>query len=170
MAKKHTTPTQLYLAQIERFRKMNVGAKAMHRDLAIEGRNDAHELTSGGVSSKELRRLGHPFGYGPTGMKRGTNIKGSRSKIRNLPINRQTGRLQSGFRLTRESGGVQSFGIRNNAPYAKYILSPYGTTRMVGRGYSGIVGETGPSKGETVKRWHRRSSAMLMVLRERQKQ
>jgi hypothetical protein len=52
-----------------------------------------------------------------------------------LPINRQTGRLQQSLRITKVSGGIQSYRLEFMAPHAKYVLAQRGTRKMVARGF-----------------------------------
>ena len=106
------------------------------------------DQVSGGISSKELRRRGHPFGrrknrvttpmYGRGMVKQGHRVH--KTKVTTptplLPINRQKGTLAKSFRVIPEQGiGLQSFRMQFTARHAKFILNPKGTKKMVGRGY-----------------------------------
>lgn len=135
--------------------------KAANEDMARMGLLDAAELTSGGIKERELRRMGHPFARrsnvsgvvkvlgGSTGGGKGigrmrgasrgqrarSGIGGKRVPL--LPINIQTGRLHASFRVTKGSGGryrVYADLVSTGVPYAKYILHPSGTRKMIGRG------------------------------------
>lgn len=172
MARQFTKPLDLMKHQMKRFAAMNMNAKTGHADIARQGYMDARELTRGadgpmGSARKRwLRKMGHPFGRGPSaaaskpgGLKRG--IPRARGQVRNLPIGQISNRLHTGFSLKRETGGTQSFGLRSSAPHAQYILSPYGTKKMVGRGFGGILGKSGPKTGEIVRRWRARNMAFV---------
>jgi len=99
-------------------------------EVAAEMKQEAIRLTSGGVSSEQLRREGHPFGRSFTGTRR---QRGTRAR---LPINAQTHRLQRSLRVFRRltTQGV-SWQLQFTAPYAQYILAPGGTKTMVARGF-----------------------------------
>lgn len=180
MARQFTKGLDLYKHQLKRFATMDRDAKRMHREIAQSGYSDHIELTSGGngpqgpARKNWLRRMGHPFGRGinsaastPGGLKR--KGKASRSAVRNLPIGRISGELRMGWRMTREAGGTQSFGMKNSAPHVQYILSPHGTKKMVGRGFGGIQGQNGPRTGETVRRWRARNKAFVDTFRRKQR-
>ena len=85
---------------------------------------DAIALTSGTESSDELRRRGHPY---------------SRRRpmaTRRLPVNRQSGALQSGFVMSgTNSGGRSERTLTNRARHATFALAPYGTKSTVARGF-----------------------------------
>lgn len=167
MARQFTRPLDLYKQQVKRFASFNRDIKRMHRDLAEQGLGDARELTSGGLSSRQLRAMGHPYGRGaaqgsaaPTGLMRGARLPGMRQRVRPLPINRQSGLLRGSMRLRSAAGGVQSFvlgsgGIR----YASYVLHPAGTKKMIGRGY--FI--------EVKKRWRARNKALIDTMLRRQR-
>lgn len=82
----------------------------------------AIDLTSGTISTRELRRRGHPFARrGSTSIRTATPL---------LPINFQTGRLQRSLRTFRRPFGWQ---LQFTAPEAKFVLAPGGTKLMVPR-------------------------------------
>lgn len=123
--------------------------------MAFEGYQDHRDLTSGTVSSKRLRELGNPFGWGPKKMGRTategqmrSGFRPTRGKVQKLPINVQSGRLRSSIRvLTIRRGGVAlTVRVSIGAPYAKYVLSRTGTVKMVPRGF----------REEVEKRWRAR--------------
>lgn len=164
--------------QMRRFAAMNATAVKGHRDIAQQGFNDHKQLTAGGDGPQGptrkawLRKKGHPFGRGPsalqrtpTGLKRGI----PRGKVRSLPIGRISNRLHTGLSMSSMGGGKQSFGVRSRAPYTKYILSPHGTPAMVGRGFGGELGKTGPRTGETVRRWRARNKAFVQFFIRKQR-
>jgi hypothetical protein len=83
----------------------------------------AIELTSGTTSTAELRRRGHPHSRRrPQGVPR-------------LPINRQTGGLQSAIRIVRRvrANGEELY-LSVNHPHA-VVLAKGGTLTMVPRGF-----------------------------------
>lgn len=104
---------------------------------------DMIELTSGTVSTAELRRLGHPFARGasvgaPSRLQRGARAPVAR--MRTLPINRQSGRLQKSLGKRKVGGKgplTRSFdvGTVKGAGRSIYVLMPAGTRRMVARGF-----------------------------------
>lgn len=127
-------------------RLMREAALSMLRDSV----QDAHRLSSGGIKTKDLRRMGHPYGRraaterqrvkGTWGRQRA--IKGTRERLPPLPINVQTGRLKQSIRTavteTQRGAGervvlwrvVYDEGL---APYGKFIARPGGTRTMVAR-------------------------------------
>jgi hypothetical protein len=83
----------------------------------------AIEMTSGNVSTAELRRQGHPHSR-----RRPQNVP-------RLPINRQTGGLQSAIRIVRRaSGEVEQLYLRVDHPHA-IVLRKGGTSNMQDRGF-----------------------------------
>jgi hypothetical protein len=169
----HKTIDSLYQAQIKSFAIRKMTMKQGHADIAKRSLGDMSELTRGGISSKTLRRLGHPYGRGasaavrtPTGLMRGADPKKAKSSMGRrtvplLPINRQSGKLRAGMYLRKTSspGALQAFALGSDVKYAKYILHPAGTKRMVGRGIFGgkMIGFT--KAGAVEKRWRQRNRA-----------
>ena len=99
-----------------------------HANLVDEMIDVMKQDLSGTVSTKELARLGHPFGRTRGGRKRG--------RVRNLPINEQTGKLKRSLSRKRlDLASKITYEVGFTAPYSKYILNPSGTRKMVGRGY-----------------------------------
>jgi hypothetical protein len=84
-------------------------------------RADALKLTSGNLSTAQLRAMGHPYA------RRHRN-----TLIPPLPINRQTGRLQASLRVFRR--GEDRAQLQFTAPHARFVLAPQGTARMLPRG------------------------------------
>src|SRR5690349_15088395 len=125
----HRDPKSLLQAQTKRFARVLADMEIEHEKLVSEMKYEAVELTSGTVSTATLRRLGHPFARRPSGRKRG--------RLKALPINKQSGRLRAGFRRVRVPaiGGKISYDLTNKVPYAKYVLSLGGTTKMISRGF-----------------------------------
>ena len=100
---------------------------------------DMRPNLAGRVSSEELRRAGHPYGRGQNAKENYTNAGNvlKRGKVPRLPINRQSGRLAMSLRLRRAGRSVWDLGIGTAVPYARFILHPAGTKKMVGRGLMG---------------------------------
>lgn len=134
---------------------------------------DGIELTGGHVSSRQLRRMGHPFGRGvsASASTRGGLKRGSRTRIANLPINIQSGQLRRGWHLSNRSvGTTQRYVLGNRARHARYILSPSGTRRMVGRGiwgHSSFTRVEGGPMGVMARRARARLKGLVTALRRR---
>lgn len=126
---RHTDPLALLRTQGNRFNRVLGELVIEHEKMTQVMKSEAIGLTSGTVKTKTLRKLGHPFGRRASGRKRG--------RLPVLPINAQTGRLRAGFTRVKVlgSGGKIHYDLSNKAPYAKYILSLGGTTKMVSRGF-----------------------------------
>ncbi len=148
----YSRPLDLYKGQVARFQKMEYDMTKIHMEIVRGGREDLYNLTAGSITTKQLRAMGHPFGRGlssksstASGLMRG-NRAGRRSKqftgkrfVNPLPINKQSGQLRRGIFMHRTSGGTLSYEVGSAAPYEPYILSPSGTTKMVGRGIFGVI-------------------------------
>jgi len=79
----------------------------------------ARGLSTGGLDQRDLRHRGHPYRVGGPGPA--------------LPINLQSGRFYSAWRLTgprKVAGGLQAT-VRNDAPHARFL--DRGTRRMMAR-------------------------------------
>lgn len=179
----YTKPIDLMRAQEARFRKTMMTAEQMFILNVRSAEGDLEEVTSGTLTKKDLARLGHPFGRGSSAAK--STAKGAMrgaSKARRtrvgitgvvplLPINKQSGKLRRGSFMRRTSSAPLTFVVGSDAPYAKYIFSPVGTKKMVGRGVmSGkdlglFTGKTGILE----RRWRARNMALLRVLKNRQR-
>ena len=146
---KFSDPVALYRSQKKFFDTFPRTVREMHRVIVAEARNDAVQLTSGGIKSKTLRAMGHPFGRTSGG-----KFKGG---VDTLPINVQSGRLRSSvnMKLLWRNVRGESYGLYFSTGYAKYILSKGGTKFMVARGF----------QGEMKKRWTARKKAMIQHLR-----
>jgi hypothetical protein len=108
-----------------------------HDELVAEQRDNAIGLTSGGITTKELARKGHPYARRLVGRrKKGGKFSGAP----NLPINRQEGVLQRSIRLPRRykgpKGQIYDLFFDPAAARARlYVVSPGGTSRMRSRGF-----------------------------------
>lgn len=129
-------------AQKLRFGVLVRSLRVEHAQLAKDMGEKAVDLTSGRISSKTLKLMGHPFGRGKgrralKGGGRATNIGG---RVSLLPINRQTGRLSNSLRVFKRQTVPQTFILQFMAPHAKFVLSLTGTRRMVPRGFWPAMG------------------------------
>lgn len=137
------------------FRQVGVSAEAVHEVLVEGGQKDHFEYTAGAIKTKTLRRMGHPFARNGNAAR---GIVGSQSKlksfgkakgqihgrgVRPLPINIQTGKLRASFYRTNVKGKdlVVKMGFR--MPYARFVLSPTGTKKMIARGFYSNGGQFG---------------------------
>ena len=150
----HTSALDLYKAQVASFRQTTASARAAWRQIPEGAYRDFKELTSGGVSSRELRRMGHPYarsrGTGRTKDPRNSRRGVSKSYIRNkglktskglaplLPINRQSSALYNSITLWHRSIGYSleaSVGFdAGKAGRSIYGAMPRGTKYVVPRG------------------------------------
>lgn len=127
----HTTSASLLMAQTRRFAAMQGDAESLLRKVAQEGLADCYRDTSGGISSKTLRRLGHPYARRASlSVAKHRGVKGIAPL---LPINVQSGRLRRSFDLRK--AGRWDWSIWNKAPYARWVLLDGGTRTTVGRGF-----------------------------------
>jgi len=168
-------PKSLANHQKEKAERLAHMMKIEHAKVANDCYLEAHRLTGGRVTTRQLRAMGHPYGRRAgsssniktkrTTLGRQRNIKGTRARLPALPINRQSGRLQDAIRLSRRSGSgkvAQTYilqVLRNMAPYAKYILSLSGTIKMVTR----------PFWQTLFKYWKTKNFELLMKLRQEQR-
>lgn len=134
----HRSAASLGIAQAKRFADFRGNIQQAHRALAEAAAEDAREQTSGTTSTKTLRQAGHPFGRGASGAQRGGKTKGRR-RFPLLPINRQTGKLQASRFLQGPSGSERVYRLGHAAPYARFVLNPQGTKKMVARGYFEMI-------------------------------
>jgi hypothetical protein len=129
-------PAALAASQRRRFRLTWQSWQIEHRRMAELLYGDMQKRTSGRVSTATLRRLGHPFSRAKArGFKGGVSGRVKAMGVPKLPINRQTGRLQQSLRMTKVSGGIQSYRLEFMAPHARYVLAQRGTRKMVARGF-----------------------------------
>jgi|GEM_PF-3583681 len=148
----YTRPAQIIAKTTKRIQLQRMSMLELHTYLVREGARDHAVTTSGGVSTRQLRSMGHPFGRQNPGdpstgvrgivRKRPSTIS-RKNRIRKgvllpLPINRQTGRLRGSFFQTVQTGPNRVVDMGFNVPYAKFVLSPTGTKRMVARGYYSV--------------------------------
>ena len=121
-----------------------LGTREKHWDAGVEAVAEEtlrfwQGVTSGTVSTRTLRRLGHPFGRGASaaemrgGAKAQRGSPRGRARIPLLPINRQTGALRDTLHIRKIRPGEFSVGTR--APHAPFVLAPRGTDKMVPRGF-----------------------------------
>lgn len=183
----YTTPTQLRVAQRRRFDRVLGDMQAVHREMATGGFKDFLQATSGRISTKQLALMGHPFAVNTfisarsararwragemVAMGLSSARKGQISKrgmVRDLPINKQSGELRRGIKLQGPSGPGSDFRLFSDAPHAKYVLRPRGTSTMRGRG---LLGPDAPSGGYGLlrKRHTARSAALVDVVRKSQR-
>ncbi len=169
----YTTPTQLRVAQRKRFAAVVRDINKVHTIIAHDGEQDFKDATTGGVKSKTLAAMGHPFGRLAGGNSGGRGIKGggkrfkgagmagqitAKGVIRPLPINKQTGRLHAGITLQGPIGRRKEYRLFSSAPYAQFVLRPGGTRFMIGRGLLG-------ANGFLRKRHKARLAALVDVVR-----
>ena len=118
--------------QRQRARNVKRSLQIAAASMVEEQKQEAIRLTSGDVSSAQLRREGHPFGRSFTGNRRRGRQRGTRAR---LPINKQSGELQKSLRVFRRiSGEGVTFQLQFTSPHA-VVLSPGGTSKMVARGF-----------------------------------
>lgn len=131
----HTTFLSLVQAQESRFAKVKNTLDNVSRIMAREGYADLKELTEGGLS-KKVTRGAFARGLSPAqNMVNAGNVARRpkmKARIPLRPINKQSGKLHRSIRVAQS--GKYSFDVSVSTPYAKYILHPAGTKKMVGRG------------------------------------
>jgi len=172
----YTTPTQLRVRQRTRFAAVGRDINRIHQIIAHDGEQDFKDATTGSIKSKTLAAMGHPFGRlngaGSNSGGRGVKGGGKRFKgigaagqitakgvVRPLPINRQTGRLHAGIQLQGPIGKRKEYRLYSTAPYARFVLNPGGTRKMVDRG---LLGRNGFLR----KRHKARIAALVDVVRQ----
>jgi len=139
-------------AMEKRFAQVGITAEAVHRVLWEGGEEDHQAYTSGTISTRQLRSMGHPFARegkaarnAIQGKRRGSvqrTIKKGR-RVNGLPINKPTGRLQRSFESIQTNDRDKTVKMFFKAPYAKYVLSPTGTSKMIARGFYTSGGKMG---------------------------
>lgn len=165
----HSSPARLLAAQTARAKSAMRSIAAQARHQAAEGYRDAVEAMSGRVPSEALRRAGHPYGRGPrpkANYESGGNAL-MRGRAPLLPLNVQSGRLRRSARVSQSGPAAFDLGIGGGVQYARYILHPAGTVKMVGRGLMGwrAVNASYPA-GHLEKRHRLRTKAWRDALRQ----
>lgn len=118
-----TSAKALSAYQRARAAKVKRSLEIEHGSLVEQAKQDALKLTSGSVSTKQLRRMGHPFS------------RRRPQAFPRLPINKQTGELQRSLRVFRrfDARGL-TYQLQFTSPHA-IVTRPYGTAVMVARGF-----------------------------------
>lgn len=166
--RKFTRPIDLMHHKMKQLNGMKINYQKEVEKIAEEYLQDAIAFTGGGISKKTLAKMGHPYGRGPNPAKRhAAGLK--RGKAPMLPINMQSGRLRRGWYLKRRSqSGRAVFVIGNSARHARYILSPWGTKKMVGRRLWGHPSYAkGAPMGELARRGRARLKGLVQAVRAR---
>lgn len=168
-----TRPHDLMKHKTKQLQGMRIDYHREVERIARESVQDGINLSGGRITTKQLRRMGHPYGRGtsaaastPGGLKRGT-----RGKAPLLPINQQSGQLRRGWKMRSQGGpGRRSYIIYNTAKHSRYILSPWGTKKMVGRTIWGHPSKARGAPTGLMARYARaRIKALHTVLRQRNK-
>lgn len=171
----------LAMHQRARFQAVIGDQMKLHGEIALAGKEDFFDLTRGGIKTKTLRAMGHPFarrgsiipggqrGLSQSARKSGkflsAGIKGQVSAkgiVGRLPINIQSGQLRRGIQLVYRGGSLKVFELFSTARHAKYVLAVKGTDKMVERG---LLGPT----GELRKRHQARIQTVIDIVRKTQK-
>lgn len=165
-----TRPDQLRLRQIQRFEGVKLTIDQATEELAKGGQEDFHSQTVGRLTTAMLRRIKHPYARRPRvlnvqklsgfrGYQKGKVAQVTKAgRVADLPINRQTGRLKRGIRLTRRKNGSQ-FDLYSIAPHARFVLAVGGTKYMRPRG---LLGPTGLIR----KRHKARHAGIVLAVRK----
>ena len=160
----HRTNAAFIKAFDKRIENLTHNMESIHRELVNGGIEDHNDLTKGTLSTKQLRKDGHPFAR-QNGGGRGVVGKGARKGIKKsrpvLPINKQTGKLRNSFYKvsTKTLFGGRSDKMGFRAYYARFVLRPGGTRKMIDRGFYSISGKPG-----VIRRRHR---TRLQIVRKR---
>lgn len=182
-----TRPAQL-MAHMQRRATTHIHSmRDAHRELIAGGKRDYAQYTSGRVSTRQLRQMGHPFGRQAGGGIRGVGNgvttralgkhaqhKGNRVRkgvLAPLPINVQSGEMRRSFFQTQPSGADLRVDMGFASPHAQYVLAPRGTRRMVARGFHSIsTSSGGPSMaglGIIAKRHRARKAGIIAAARRK---
>lgn len=179
-----TSPTQLLVHQKKRFATASLTMHEAHEILAEGGKEDFLSQTSGTLTEKMLRKIGHPYARsarvlnikklnGFVGVNENTVSKktgklnrnsklqqvSARGTVRDLPINIQSGRLRRAIQLDKKAGRAGAiYDLYSAVPYAKHVLSLTGTKYMRARGLLG-------PKGELRIRYRMRHAATIQPVR-----
>lgn len=133
-----TDASKLAAHQRQRAQRVYRSIEAASEAAAMIARDEAIKLTSGTTSQETLTRAGHPYARrrglgGRTGRVNGGG-KSTMAAYPLLPINRQSGSLQRGWRIFRRyrgKGGV-GFVMQNVSPHA-VAIRPGGSRHVVDR-------------------------------------
>lgn len=138
--------------QYQRFFEGNIGAIKRiaieeHDAMASDIKTAQKSLTSGGITTKKLRELGHPFSRArwktldPMIKRAARKRRQGVGHVPLLPINRQTGKLQKSLQAKKIKypDALNVNQIEFTAPHAKFILGAKGTKRMLPRGFAQAV-------------------------------
>jgi hypothetical protein len=168
-----TSPVALMNHQKARFAGVKVTMKAATAELAKGGYEDFKSQTVGGLSTRQLRQMGHPYARsarvlniaklsGYRGVSQGKRHQiTSKGRVEDLPINRQSGKLNRGVRLISKNGGTM-FDLFSDVPHAKFVLALDGTLHMRPRGLLG-------PKGLLRKRHKARHAGIVQAVRLQQR-
>lgn len=146
------TVQKLITLMAGRQREMTKEHRAEFQRVVVKTTDAARLLLSGSISTKQLRRMGHPYAKAlrmkaesaqPRILKTRRLVKkvlGTKSgTLAPLPINKQTGRLKKAQYLKTWRSGADIFyryGFNESeCRYAKWVLAPQGTRRMRARGF-----------------------------------
>lgn len=174
---RYTKALDLYDAQRAYFARRNVTMVKGHSALAAAGLKDARELTSGsltpaqtkgafarvkgglrrGLSNDQVKARGL---VGVGGPKKWLKARGLLGIVPLLPINKQSGQLNSSFfiRRTGSGPGTQTINLGESSPGGGiFRLMPGGTVKMVDSGFFPDIR----------KRWKARNAAFLDHFRDR---
>jgi hypothetical protein len=168
MPNRHNSPLQMYNAQLRRFQAVGDNALQGMQILKRDMLDEIDELVRGqGVSGpnriKALRAAGHPYarkaspmdsGGKRFGGKRGKDARGG--SFNQLPIGLISGRLRSA-KFARLDRFELTVGFDKRAGRSIYVVLPFGTNNMVGRGLW-LPGEKG-ELGKRAKRARRAFNA-----------
>lgn len=148
-------------------RVVKAASKKEAASIAAQYRQHGVGLLSGTRTTRELRRMRHPFARahgsiqavsGKTGNIYRVSATNARARatagfLPLLPINRQSGRLLQAFRVVPvSSGDGYVFFVRDSVPYALYQIDPdnRGTRRMLPRGFWKAFTSLKPRFGKAV--------------------
>lgn len=163
--RKFTRPIDLMRHKQKQLEGMKIDFHKEVQKIAMESLQDGINLSGGRISSDQLKAMGHPYGRGSSAAQStagGLKRKG-RGHAPLLPINQQSGKLRRGWRMVaKRVAGKTSYVVFNQAKHAKYILSPWGTRKMVGRT---IWGHPSYAKGAPLGLMARYARARIKGLR-----
>jgi hypothetical protein len=147
----YTSPLAFYKKQ-KRALEESVGRtpKQLWRQIPEGAFRDFKELTSGGVSSRQLAAMGHPYARVGNGARRGPSKAYVKGAAPLLPINKQSSRLNSSVRLYHRSTRYtleESVGFdAAKAGRSINAVAPKGTRYVVPRGIWGEIRTRGMAR------------------------